>query len=184
MIGISGDGIYVGPMPDRCEICNKGEIVWPFPVTLKGKSVWACPECYRKENPGCMHVFNVKEVGQDAHLELQGTDTLRKEQLEVAFRRGEPIFETVMELAREYYAGNVPYQKTRRILVSLAEGQEEWAREAMVNLCRGNREDSQLYSLGLRQTGVSGGQDFTALLLQKVNGKTSCGLCLHGYLPT
>ncbi|MFQ5956784.1 MAG: hypothetical protein ACE5KK_03335 [Candidatus Brocadiales bacterium] len=174
-------------MPEgyTCEVCKRPDtLIWPFPVNIKGKPTWACPDCYHKEHPGCMPVFQVKEVGSDAHLELEGVGTEKIERLEIVFQQGEPVFETVMELAREYHAGRVNYQKARKVLTSLGEGQEEWAREAIVNLCRGKREDSQLYSLGLRQTGVSGGKDFTALTLQKVDGKTTYGLCLHGYLPT
>lgn len=55
-----------------CEVCNKGEVMYPFPVNIKGKPTWACPECYHKEHPGCMPVFYVKAVGKDARLELQG----------------------------------------------------------------------------------------------------------------
>ena len=168
-----------------CEVCNKGKVVWPFPTILKDKSVWACPECYHKEHPGCMPVFQAKEVGPDAHLELEGVGIAKpaKQGQEIVFKCDGHVFKTVMELAREYYAGTIPYDKAHRLLTTLGEGQEEWVRKAILNLCKGKREDSQLYGLGHRQTGPYFHQDIKALSLQKVNGKTSYGLCLDSYLP-
>ena len=69
-----------------CEVCNKGKVVWPFPVNLKGKAVWACPECYHKEHPGCMPIFQVKEVGPDAHLELQGVRAKDRKEMEAELK--------------------------------------------------------------------------------------------------
>ena len=175
MIAIGGEGYDPGPTPDHCAVCNKGEIVWPFPVNIKGKLTWACPECYRKENPGCMPVFEVEEVGPDAHLKLQGVSVGVPLEHEAVFKEGTSVFDTVMKLARDYYVNGVTYQEARKVLVSLGEGQEEWAKEALVNLCVGEREKSQLYSLGHRQTGPYKNK-FEALYLTSHKGRTGSGL--------
>ena len=166
-----------------CEVCNKGEIVWPFPVNLKGKTVWACPECYHKEHPGCMPVFAVKEVGTDAHLKLQGVSVAVPPEHEVVFKEGTPIFDTIMKLARDYCANAVTYQEARKVLVSLGEGQEGWVKKALVNLCVGERGKSQLYSLGHRQTGPYE-NEFVALYLTLHKGRTGYGLGFKGVEET
>jgi hypothetical protein len=65
-----------------------------------------------------MPLFQGKEVGPDAHIELESAGIAKPAN-----------------------------DKAHRLLTTLGEGQEEWVRKAIVNLCKGKRADSQLYDL-------------------------------------
>ena len=92
------------------------------------------------------------------------------------FKRGSPIFEGLMGLAKHYYRGAVTTQEARKVLASLGKGQPDWIQKVLVAFCKGKRKKSQLYHLGLCQSHpVTLGDDvynreYTSVTLHETEG--------------